>query len=1123
MLKDVKTTGRNLGGEAPAKGARAEDMDNTRVLRVIYLFAGKKRRNDIGSKLEHYTKLRKLRLVMREVDLLIHGSSDDILDDKVWNQVVDELKQGKYDTQILSPPCNGFTRAKWANNQGPAPLRSRRYQRGYPWLTGKQKETTVKENTLVDRSIQAIRAGAKSEAATRWLLEHPEDLGDTSTGGTPASIWQWPEIVELLEEEEATEGALHQCRYPGAASAKPTRLAGTLLGLEKMLYVGPTAYDEQSMYIGPLPRGCGHAGHPPLIGWDKEKNAWRTGPSSDYPGGMCEDIATIIVEDFLTRGRHDTLVAPKKDNPVAPMKDTPVAPMKENTPVAPMKENTPVAPIKDTPVAPIQAGEDTKREASEKTAGEGKDFWKKVMRLTLSKKTTLSENKERHWHTLVRAHDTSDEDEDGMPRTKLGDGVIGRGPPMTVWQNGSRKGFHDGAGLCSPGRWTPELRRVEKLHIMRALRARLVQIVREMDVKRLVATLACGRARENPFTDDMIRRGREAWAQTLRQFGGRFTTMKPPQGQGLLFAEIGDTLKLCGDPDWRVWQEAKLHTLERGVGLGVRWSLPRCPAVYERKMEWRAYEDSLSTDAPKSKTNYRSLEPAIEAIVKQFKEEEAEGMMEEISLEEAKKRYHDKELLIAALAAIQKTDDSFRVLHDGTHEVLVNPRIIMRDQMRCPGVPEQRALMKYAKQKGTSVFALKGDISKAHRRVLVREEDWGLQACQLIPTTIWLNRVGTFGIGSAAYWWSRLVGGTGRLTMYLMLQANIWQLAFADDLEWVVQGADLMINLTLAIFFQVLMGLPFAWHKFAGGVTLEWVGYWLDYSRFAIGISEARARWLEKWCKEVLMNGGVKTNEMEEVLGRLGFAANALWHIRPWLGPLYAWVSATPSGCFLALPVTMKLILIMIQKEMSRGVATAALQEVDQGSQAIFRADAMASETRVGIGGYEEIEGRPAQNSPWFSEEITQAQAPWLFVHGKDQTFRKIAALEMIATTACVRLFGDDLRHNGRLIKLAGETDNKGNAHVVAKLLTTKFPLCVTLMQLSHDMGERGVDLDLMWIPREENTLADALSNGEIGAMDPGLRRRFDIQSLERLNHLLQVGKELYDKVAEVKRKRGPT
>ena len=57
------------------------------------------------------------------------------------------------------------------------------------------------------------------------------------------------------------------------------------------------------------------------------------------------------------------------------------------------------------------------------------------------------------------AEDSSDEDEDGRVKPQLGDGVWGRGPPLTARMFGKRVPFCDGFGLCSLGRWCPSRRR----------------------------------------------------------------------------------------------------------------------------------------------------------------------------------------------------------------------------------------------------------------------------------------------------------------------------------------------------------------------------------------------------------------------------------------------------------------------------------------------------------------------------------------------------------------------------------------------------------------------------------------------------------------------------------------
>ena len=52
--------------------------------------------------------------------------------------------------------------------------------------------------------------------------------------------------------------------------------------------------------------------------------------------------------------------------------------------------------------------------------------------------------------------DTSEEDQDCEVRPKLGEGVGGRGRPLRADACGKLRDFHDGAGLCTPGRWPPD-------------------------------------------------------------------------------------------------------------------------------------------------------------------------------------------------------------------------------------------------------------------------------------------------------------------------------------------------------------------------------------------------------------------------------------------------------------------------------------------------------------------------------------------------------------------------------------------------------------------------------------------------------------------------------------------
>lgn len=52
-----------------------------------------------------------------------------------------------------------------------------------------------------------------------------------------------------------------------------------------------------------------------------------------------------------------------------------------------------------------------------------------------------------------------------------------------------------------------------------------------------------------------------------------------------------------------------------------------------------------------------------------------------------------------------------------------------------------------------------------------------------------------------------------------------------------------------------MVGIPFSYKKFRGGFTVDYVGCWLDYGRFEIGISEKCAAWLVSFVDKLETDG----------------------------------------------------------------------------------------------------------------------------------------------------------------------------------------------------------------------------------------------------------------------------
>ena len=279
---------------------------------------------------------------------------------------------------------------------------------------------------------------------------------------------------------------------------------------------------------------------------------------------------------------------------------------------------------------------------------------------------------------------SSGEDEDRMPKPKLGAGHWGHGPPLVSRLMGKRKPFSDGFGLCSPGRWPPAMRRTSAdtpaLALMEALGVELEKNLRQTcDIRKLAMQLATGKLTECPFDAATIDKGRELIFVTLEIAGTKLPVRERTEHQPFFLAAMEELLRLSGDPDHRVYFTAS-QSFAKGVRLGVGAKLPRVPAVFERKQKWRTYADENSGTGIRD--NYISAEQHADVVQEQFQQEAQLGAMTEMSLVEARRCFPN--LCVASLGAIEEKDGSYRVIHDGTHGIDVNSKIVVRDQLRNP-------------------------------------------------------------------------------------------------------------------------------------------------------------------------------------------------------------------------------------------------------------------------------------------------------------------------------------------------------------------------------------------------------------------------------------------------------
>ena len=108
-------------------------------------------------------------------------------------------------------------------------------------------------------------------------------------------------------------------------------------------------------------------------------------------------------------------------------------------------------------------------------------------------------------------------------------------------------------------------------------------------------------------------------------------------------------------------------------------------------------------------------------------------------------------------------------------------------------------------RRGEQTFSFTADVTEAHRQVPVDTRDWHLLGCQVeAGGDVYINTVGTFGVASASYCWSRVAASVGRITQYISgRSATSWHQLVADDFHLEAGGCRYRAAL---ISFFVLLG-----------------------------------------------------------------------------------------------------------------------------------------------------------------------------------------------------------------------------------------------------------------------------------------------------------------------------
>ena len=1051
---------------------------------MLYLFAGPARKSSLKSALQALCEKANMSLAMEEWDIL-RTEEHDLSNPAVVQPLLRRIEAGDFDAIFMSPPCNTWSRAPHSNPWGPKPVRNKANPRGFPWAEGKFKELAELGNVLVDVCFTICALRCKIKVIMLW--EHPEDLGASidihGRKVFPASIWQLPEFFKLLKLGWSTV-AFFQCQF-GVDRLKPTRLLANFSAVESLGFSGPPVMDALDMYMGPLPATCSHGGHPPLIK-RKRSEPFHTTGTATYPPAMDQALAQVILQQTLairsSRGDANSQGIQGVTPPDGIQGVTPPDGSRTGVTPGPGQEVPP--PEGSQGVTPLDEKEGHGLGGSPGVTPPDTEGGKRGEEL--DPPTWIPEE---CWVTQQKETD-------------------GRKGLLKAFYKGKSRAVHDGLGLCSMGRQGCKFRKHRPSRLAsqlkeifwRSLDSWLEEKGKQFELK-LISSLLCGKVEEQPF-EGLPELVKESWGKVLKDWGKEAGPRKGDRRSAVDLRLLRTIAEEMGDPDSDYLGEMA----GTGVRLGAESEVPRIPEVYEEKVKWPLPAASeVSWSEEQVRDNYKSAAEHLDKVQVQVDKDIAAGHVVKVPLAEARQRYGSR-LKIASLGAVPKDVDwsEVRVVHDATHGVEVNHQIRLCNRMRFPLFDDLEAVMgQFIQEAEPNRLAMCYDFKGAHRLVPIHPDDWGLQAFRLgDEEEVYLNCVGTFGVASAAFWWSRLAATLQRtMWKFLDFKEVLYGLLYADDGLFLAAGPRYKRNLLAVLLFLTVLGAPLSWRKTRGGQRTEWLGYTIDIRKGLIGISEKKVAWLDTWITQVLKEGEVLGRDMRAALGRMGFLAGPLKHTRPFLALVYRWTARLGPGAWVKVPLGVRLVMEFFRN----GVVSTPLRPprgMPRVGGEVFRVDAKADKGTVSIGGWETYSGVDPSKARWFALELNRSNAPWAFVKG--EPYKVIASLELLAITVAVMVFAPDSLWQGTAGRLCmtAFTDNQANSYVLDKFMSTAFPLSVVLMELAVQLRCYSLDLDLQWIPREQNCQADSLTN-------------FEFQEFSKDNRLLVEMKDLKFKILD--------
>ena len=549
------------------------------------------------------------------------------------------------------------------------------------------------------------------------------------------------------------------------------------------------------------------------------------------------------------------------------------------------------------------------------------------------------------------------------------------------------------------------------------------------------------------------------------------------------------------------------------------------PGVWPLKSELSG-EDPAPEDlaTPIGRANYSSAKDFASHIRKTFVEEEAMDMViGPLTRTQAAEHCHcsEEDLCPGPLAAIDE-GDKIRTIYDGffggankhiqnnTTERTTAPTVLdcvhalhwlheasssppppsgAAGPVRGVGVTEQWSWPPPA----TQWVLLKGDVTKAHRRVKVLPNDWRFQVAEL-DGEWWVNKVGTYGMASAQLYWGRAAALILRL-LYALFPCVDWGFVFVDDFCWLLRAPSSELVATGLMITLLALGIPLSWKKTHLAEINTWLGFVVHPNIPQVQMAAPKHVIVMSLLDKLIQNEVFSAKDIERALGRIQWATAVCPLTKSLMQPFWAWkMAVTTSG---KPPKTVRLLALLLRhlfqvpyKQLSPFLPLATWWGCS---------DASASKDGDSfVGGWISDLKSPAKDQvKWFHFQVTKEQFPWAFKEGDPQ--KRIAAIELPGTLVLCRLLLTQQKSGSSSVRLPIGSDNQGNVFSLLSFASKKPHTAAVLMELVWQLHLAGCSLAPCHVPRELNQWADELTHIDYGGFSDELR--LDVR--EALSHFI--------------------